>query len=285
MNQTGKRIAFYGKGGIGKSTIAANVSAAMAKSGKRVLHIGCDPKSDSTRILIKRKIPTVLQVLATKGCIDSTDEILFSGSEGVICVEAGGPEAGVGCAGMGIATMLETLETLAVFTMDWDLIVYDVLGDVVCGGFSLPMRKKCVDQIFVVTSAELMSLYAANNIMKSVARYSETGRPLLGGLIHNRAGQKSAAKVVECFAALSKTRLVASVPLSDALRCADYCKATVFEQQEAEHMAAIFLSLSEAIADLPDGMMPQPLADTVMDSLGIQLYAIEREDHDVAATH
>ena len=150
-----ERIAFYGKGGIGKSTIAANVSALLAKKGMKVLHIGCDPKADSARILQSGRIPSVLELLEEKESL-SRAEIIHTGKNGVQCVECGGPEAGCGCAGLGITTAMEEMEKLGVFQENWDVIVYDVLGDVVCGGFSVPMRKHYADKVFVVTSADYM---------------------------------------------------------------------------------------------------------------------------------
>ena len=278
MEKSSKRIAFYGKGGIGKSTIAANVSVAFAKMGKRVLHIGCDPKSDSTRCLMKKRIPTVIQRLNEKGEQLTAQDILFMSETGVACVEAGGPEAGIGCAGMGIATTLETLEKLGIFETGWDLITYDVLGDVVCGGFSMPMRKKCVDQVYIVTSSELMSLYAANNIMKSIVRYSEGTQPLFGGLIHKRASPGTDHQVVECFGGKTGSPITASVCQSDTLRLADYRRTTVFEQREGEALQKSFMTLAKAIASQTGGICPKPLADADMDNLGETLYQLEKED-------
>ena len=150
-------LAFYGKGGIGKSTIASNISAALALSGKRVLHIGCDPKADSTRPLTQKKIPTVLNQLNTLAEDVRREDLVFPGKCGVSCIEAGGPQAGLGCAGMGITAMEETLRRLGILEEEWDTVVYDVLGDVVCGGFSVPMRKGFADRVYVVTSADYMS--------------------------------------------------------------------------------------------------------------------------------
>lgn len=285
MQKSSQRIAFYGKGGIGKSTLAVNVSAACAKSGKKVLHIGCDPKADSTRGLIKKRIPTVLQKLNEKGDAVTIEDILFTGEAGVACVEAGGPEAGMGCAGMGIATTLETLEKLGVFEESWDLIVYDVLGDVVCGGFSMPMRKKCVDQVYIVTSAEMMSLYAANNIMKSIARYADKAHPLFGGLIHNRAQAGSNQKIVEYFADRTASPIVASISQSEALRLADYQKTTVFEQCGAEALQKSFINLARFLEHQKAGSIPQPLSDTDMDHLGETLYQLERKKGDGCGNH
>ena len=162
-----RRVAFYGKGGIGKSTIASNVSALLAMQGKKVLHIGCDPKADSTRLLCKERIKTVLEVLEEKDYPERED-LVYRSESGVWCVESGGPEAGNGCAGMGIITAMKELERIGVLEEDWDVIIYDVLGDVVCGGFSVPMRQGYVDRVYIVSSADFMSLYAANRESKEL---------------------------------------------------------------------------------------------------------------------
>ncbi|MEL7566455.1 MAG: nitrogenase iron protein NifH [Dehalobacterium sp.] len=224
-----KRIAFYGKGGIGKSTIASNVSAILSKKGKKILHIGCDPKSDSTRVLVKKRIPTVLKTLKEKGNNLSKEDILFKGVYGVICVEAGGPEPGIGCAGMGISAAIEVLEGLEVFEMDWDLIIYDVLGDVVCGGFSIPMRKNCVDEVYIVTSAEFMSLYAANNILKGVENFSTAENRMFGGIIYNRWVSDKDKAVIDYFIKMIQGRLIASIRQSSTIKRAEYQKSTIFE--------------------------------------------------------
>ena len=177
------RIAFYGKGGIGKSTVAAHLSAAFARTGKRVLHIGCDPKADSTRCLTSGRIPTVLETLGRSEELLAREQLVFPGAFGVSCVEAGGPQAGAGCAGLGITAMADELNRLGILEEPWDVVVYDVLGDVVCGGFAVPMRKHFVDRVYLITSADFMALYAANNIMRGVARYSGAA-PLLGYPAH-----------------------------------------------------------------------------------------------------
>ena len=182
-----KQIALYGKGGIGKSTTSANLSAALSESGLDILQIGCDPKRDSTRMLMQgRFIPTVMDHVRTKGDADvRLEDIMFTGYRGVRCVEAGGPEPGVGCAGRGIIATFQILERLG--ALKGDIIVYDVLGDVVCGGFAMPMREGYAQEVYLVTSGELMSLYAANNICKAIQRLSlrAKNRCRLAGVICN----------------------------------------------------------------------------------------------------
>ena len=167
-----KKIAFYGKGGIGKSTTASNVSAAFAEMGRRVCQIGCDPKNDSTRLLLGRICKeTVLDIEREKKGTAQLSDIVHTGWHDIKCIEAGGPDPGVGCAGRGIIVALERLKTLHAIE-DEDIVLYDVLGDVVCGGFAVPIREGYATEIYIVSSGELMSLYAANNIAKGVARFA-----------------------------------------------------------------------------------------------------------------
>ncbi len=190
------RVAYYGKGGIGKSTIAANVTAYLGKKGKKVLHIGCDPKADSTRSLALEPVQPILDKLKTGRDLDN---ILSKGKFGSYLVECGGPHAGVGCAGLGISTAFEILDDLGVFDMNWDVIVYDVLGDVVCGGFAVPLKESYVDQVNIVSSSDYMSLYAANNIIKAIEYYRSEENPLFSRLILNRINSKLDTDIVEKF--------------------------------------------------------------------------------------
>ena len=242
-----RRVAFYGKGGIGKSTIASNVSALLAMQGKKVLHIGCDPKADSTRLLCKERIKTVLEVLEEKD-YPERDDLVYRSESGVWCVESGGPEAGNGCAGMGIITAMKELERLGVLEEDWDVIIYDVLGDVVCGGFSVPMRQGYVDRVYIVSSADFMSLYAANNILKGVVSYSDE-RNLLGGLVFNHIREQEEECIAEEFTNRVKGRMAAIVRESKELKLADFRKEIYTQNMSAsdsENWKA-FCRLSENI--------------------------------------
>ena len=242
-----RRVAFYGKGGIGKSTIASNVSALLAMQGKKVLHIGCDPKADSTRLLCKERIKTVLEVLEEKD-YPERDDLVYRSESGVWCVESGGPEAGNGCAGMGIITAMKELERLRVLEEDWDVIIYDVLGDVVCGGFSVPMRQGYVDKVYIVSSADFMSLYAANNILKGVVSYSDE-RNLLGGLVFNHIREQEEECIAEEFTNRVKGRMAAIIRESKELKLADFRKEIYTQNMPAsdsENWKA-FCRLSEDI--------------------------------------
>lgn len=223
------KIAFYGKGGIGKSTIAANVSAAYAGQGKKVLHIGCDPKADSTRVLTEKRIPSVLeQIEKIHGELKEND-LVFPGKYGVCCAESGGPGAGMGCAGLGITSAVNELERLNILSRSWDLVVYDVLGDVVCGGFSVPMRRHYADKVYIVTSADYMSLYAANNIMKGCQRYSDNEKKLAAGLILNHIKNDRDMRIGKKFSEYTGLPVAAFFKECSEMQEADYQNALFTE--------------------------------------------------------
>ena len=277
-----RRVAFYGKGGIGKSTIASNVSALLAMQGKKVLHIGCDPKADSTRLLCKERIKTVLEVLEEKD-YPERDDLVYRSESGVWCVESGGPEAGNGCAGMGIITAMKELERLGVLEEDWDVIIYDVLGDVVCGGFSVPMRQGYVDRVYIVSSADFMSLYAANNILKGVVSYSDE-RNLLGGLVFNHIREQEEECIAEEFTNRVKGRMAAIIRESKELKLADFRKEIYTQNMSAsdsENWKA-FCRLSENICrtdersvsisqNKAEEVLPIPLNVDEIEKFGMEL--------------
>ena len=277
-----RRVAFYGKGGIGKSTIASNVSALLAMQGKKVLHIGCDPKADSTRLLCKERIKTVLEVLEEKDYPERED-LVHRSESGVWCVESGGPEAGNGCAGMGIITAMKELERLGVFEEDWDVVIYDVLGDVVCGGFSVPMRQRYVDRVYIVSSADFMSLYAANNILKGVVNYSDE-RNLLGGFVFNHIREQEEECIAEEFTNRVKGRIAAIIRESKELKLADFRKEIYTQNMSApdnENWKA-FCRLSEDICgtdkrsvsrsqNKAEEVLPIPLNVDEIEKFGMEL--------------
>ena len=207
------KAAIYGKGGIGKSTIACNLSAVLAEKGLRVMQIGCDPKADSTALLHGgSRIPTVLQLEREKGRTVSAEELVHETPSGVLCVEAGGPQPGVGCAGRGIINALEMLKAIGAYEKyQPDIVLYDVLGDVVCGGFSMPMRSGYADQVFVVTSGEKMSCYAAANICMAAEHFRSRGYAQLGGLILNRRDVPDEDAAVAALADDFQTRVIGSL--------------------------------------------------------------------------
>ena len=209
------QIAVYGKGGIGKSTVSANTSYALADIGKKVMQIGCDPKHDSTRALLNgREQTTVLNYIRDKPPFDRRlEDVVLEGLNGIKCVEAGGPEPGIGCAGRGILSTFDTLKRLGVDDLDIDVKVYDVLGDVVCGGFAVPLRNEYADGVYLVTSGEFMSLYAANNILKGIRNFDK-GVPRVAGIILNCRGMDNEHAIVERFAEAVSLPIIARVPRS-----------------------------------------------------------------------
>lgn len=262
-----KRIAFYGKGGIGKSTTAANVSAAMAESGYRVCQIGCDPKNDSTRLLLGGVCSeTVLETVRRHGENITAEQVVHSGFQGVKCVEAGGPEPGVGCAGRGIIVALEKLKQLAAIAED-EVVLYDVLGDVVCGGFAVPIREGYATDIYIVSSGELMSLYAANNIAKGVARYAGRGPVRLGGIIGNSRGIEREQELLAEFAGLLNTKLVAYIPRDKMVNQAEIRKKTVIEWAPDSAQAAVYRQLAGFILANNELTKPTPLEFSELEEL------------------
>src|SRR5471030_2780772 len=214
VEHTLRKIAIYGKGGIGKSTTTQNLTAGLAELGKQVLVVGCDPKADSTRLLLGGQAQkTVLDTLREVGAgVVELDRIMKKGFQGTRCVESGGPEPGVGCAGRGIITAIGMLEQLGAYTEDLDYVFYDVLGDVVCGGFAMPMREGKAQEIYIVASGEMMALYAANNIAKGVKKYATTGGIRLGGIICNSRNVDGEKELVEAFAKELGSQMIYFVP-------------------------------------------------------------------------
>jgi nitrogenase iron protein NifH len=256
-----ERIVIFGKGGIGKSTIACGISASLAAGGKRVLHVGCDPKHDSTAALLRGKLiePVVDRIEKVKGV--TADDIVVRSPLGVDCVEAGGPAAGVGCGGRGITRMLEIFnEAELLDPSKYDLALYDVLGDVVCGGFAAPLRRGIGEKVVIVTSEELMALYAANNIARAVVHYANNGIKL-AGLIVNLKDPEADRKVVERFAERINTRILAWIPRDPLIREAEYNRTTVIEAYPQAPISRSLRELSErlfseSVADRP---LPTPM--------------------------
>ena len=259
-----KQIAIYGKGGIGKSTAATHLSYATANQGKTVLQVGCDPQSDSTANLLTKFPKPILEVLAAHDFEYediSIAEILvqsklpFDNDGSVFCSEAGGPEPGVGCGGKGVIEAIKTLKRLNVFDeLHPDLVIYDILGDVVCGGFSQPIRDGYAEETYVVTSGELEALYQAVNVMGAVRRFSTRSGSKLGGLIVNLRGLKDEQQIVTDFAERLGTRVIALIPFSQLIKECSGAATTVFEEHpdsvEAEEYRQLAATIMNGDCDL-----------------------------------
>lgn len=249
-----KKIAIYGKGGIGKSTTVSNVSAAMASMGLTVLQIGCDPKADSTRNLTGGvSIPTVLDTLREKGDADLEDLVKL-GANGVLCVESGGPIPGVGCAGRGIITAFEKLEELDAYeTYQPDVILYDVLGDVVCGGFAMPIRGGYAEEVYIVTSGEMMSLYAATNITHAVKGFGKRGYAMMRGLIMNSKNIENEHDLVHRAAAEMEAEVAYCLPRDPLVQQAEAMGKTVVEAFPDSPMTEHYKALARRMLGIEDG--------------------------------
>lgn len=274
-----RQVAIYGKGGIGKSTTTQNLTAGLVELGKKVMVVGCDPKADSTRLLLGGLAQkTVLDTIREEGEDVELDSILKEGYGGTRCVESGGPEPGVGCAGRGIITSVGMLERLGAYTDDLDYVFYDVLGDVVCGGFAMPIREGKAQEIYIVASGEMMALYAANNISKGIAKYARTGGVRLGGIICNSRNVDREKDLLRAFAKELGTQLIYFVPRDNLVQHAEINKQTVIQYKPDSNQAKEYLSLAEAIDNNELFTIPTPMTQERLEEILTEFGLMETAD-------
>ncbi len=276
-----RQIAVYGKGGIGKSTTTQNAVAGLAEAGYKCMIVGCDPKADSTRLILHAKAQTTVMDLAReRGTVEdlTIDEVLLTGYRGIRCAESGGPEPGVGCAGRGVITAINFLEENGGYGTDTDFVFYDVLGDVVCGGFAMPMREGKAKEIYIVTSGEMMAMYAANNISRGILKYAQSGGVRLGGLICNSRKTDKEYELISELAKRLNTQLIHFVPRENQVQRAELRRMTVIEYSPDHAQADEYRQLAKKIADNRNLVIPTPVSMDELEQLLMDFGIMETEE-------
>ncbi|MDR2151871.1 MAG: nitrogenase iron protein [Helicobacteraceae bacterium] len=288
-----RQIAFYGKGGIGKSTTSQNTLAAMAHFyGQKILIVGCDPKADSTRLILHEKAQqTIMQMAAEKGTVEDLelDEVCKDGAtifspqtEGgyIRCTESGGPEPGVGCAGRGVITAINFLEENGAYDDELDFVSYDVLGDVVCGGFAMPIREGKAQEIYIVMSGEMMAMFAANNISRGILKYANSGGVRLAGLICNARMTDREYDLAKALAMRLGTQMIHFVPRNNIVQHAELRRMTVVEYAESADQALEYKELARKIIANDLKVIPTPLPMDDLESLLMEFGIAEQFDEE-----
>lgn len=279
-----RQCAIYGKGGIGKSTTTQNLVAALAEQNQKVMIIGCDPKADSTRLILHSKMQnTIMEMAAEAGTVEDIEleDVLLTGYAGIKCVESGGPEPGVGCAGRGVITAINFLEEEGAYEEDLDFVFYDVLGDVVCGGFAMPIRENKAQEIYIVCSGEMMAMYAANNICKGICKYAKTGTVRLAGLICN---SRNTAREDELIMELAKqlgTQMIHFVPRDNIVQRAEIRRMTVIEYDPTCAQANEYRTLAKKIMNNKLFIIPTPITMDELEDLLMNFGLMDEEDETV----
>ena len=276
-----RQAAIYGKGGIGKSTTTQNLVAALAEAGQKVMIVGCDPKADSTRLILHAKAQnSVMELAAEAGSVEDLEleDVLSVGFGGIKCVESGGPEPGVGCAGRGVITAINFLEEEGAYSDDLDFVFYDVLGDVVCGGFAMPIRENKAQEIYIVCSGEMMAMYAANNIAKGIVKYANSGSVRLAGLICNSRNTDREDELIEALAAAMGTQMIHFVPRDNVVQHAEIRRMTVIEYDPTANQANEYRTLAKKIIDNQKFVIPTPVSMDELEALLMEFGIMEVEN-------
>jgi len=279
-----RQCAIYGKGGIGKSTTTQNLVAGLAELGKKVMIVGCDPKADSTRLILHSKAQnTIMEMAAEAGTVEDLEleDVLKVGYGDIKCVESGGPEPGVGCAGRGVITAINFLEEEGAYEEDLDFVFYDVLGDVVCGGFAMPIRENKAQEIYIVVSGEMMAMYAANNISKGIVKYANSGGVRLAGLICNSRNTDREDELIEALAAKLGTQMIHFVPRDNVVQRAEIRRMTVIEYDPAAKQADEYRALAQKVIDNEKLVIPQPCTMDELEDLLMEFGIMEEEDESI----
>jgi nitrogenase iron protein NifH len=282
-----RQCAIYGKGGIGKSTTTQNLVAGLAALDKKVMIVGCDPKADSTRLMLHAKAQsTVMHLAADAGSVEDLEleDVLRVGYGGVRCVESGGPEPGVGCAGRGVITAINFLEEEGAYEDDLDFVFYDVLGDVVCGGFAMPIRENKAQEIYIVVSGEMMAMYAANNICKGIVKYATSGSVRLAGLICNSRKTAREDELIEALAAKLGTQMIHFVPRDNVVQRAEIRRMTVIEYDPKSNQANEYKTLAQKMIDNKKLVVPTPLTMDELEELMMEFGLMDEDESIVGQT-
>ena len=279
-----RQCAIYGKGGIGKSTTTQNLVAALAEAEQKVMIIGCDPKADSTRLILHTKMQnTIMEMAAEAGTVEDIEleDVLLTGYGDVKCVESGGPEPGVGCAGRGVITAINFLEEEGAYEEDLDFVFYDVLGDVVCGGFAMPIRENKAQEIYIVCSGEMMAMYAANNISKGICKYAKSGSVRLAGLICNSRNTAREDELIMELASQLGTQMIHFVPRDNVVQRAEIRRMTVIEYDPTANQADEYRALAQKIIDNKMFVVPTPITMDDLEDLLMNFGLMDEEDETI----
>jgi nitrogenase iron protein NifH len=279
-----RQCAIYGKGGIGKSTTTQNLVAGLAEIGKKVMIVGCDPKADSTRLILHAKAQeTIMHLAADAGSVEDLEleDVLRTGYADIKCVESGGPEPGVGCAGRGVITAINFLEEEGAYEDDLDFVFYDVLGDVVCGGFAMPIRENKAQEIYIVVSGEMMAMYAANNIAKGIVKYASSGGVRLAGLICNSRNTAREDELITELAKALGTQMIHFVPRDNVVQRAEIRRMTVIEYDPKAKQADEYRQLAQKVVDNQMFVVPTPISMDQLEDLLMEFGVLEEEDESI----